>query len=476
MSYEVSAPQQGEQESDQDIVIRVSDLSKSFLIYDKPQDRLKQSILPRLKRLLGWHRSRDYFREFQALDSVSFDVRKGETVGIIGRNGAGKSTLLQILCGTLFPSSGTIELKGRVAALLELGSGFNPEFTGRENVFLNATILGLSEEEIEARYDDIVAFADIGEFIDHPVKTYSSGMTLRLAFSVIAHVDADILIIDEALAVGDALFTQKCMRFLRNFMKTGTIFFVSHDTGAVLNLCNRAILLRQGSIAVEGEAKEVVEIYLEEQALAMAGQNQNENSRDLKSRIEKSQKSDRNEQAHLPTEECNDKETRHGQNDVELFVFDETQSSFGAGNAEIVDLAILDKDGNRLSWVGGGEIVCIKITCIAKADLYRPIIGFQVKDRLGQVLFADNTFTTYQDKPMSISSGREFHASFEFVMPVLPTGDYSISPAIAEGTQEEHVQHHWLHDAFSFRVHTSNVVLGLIGLPMRKIEILGHQD
>ena len=189
-----------------DIAIKVQNLSKCYHIYDSPRDRLKQFIAPRLQRLT-WQTPKQYFREFWAVKDVSFEIKKGETVGIIGRNGSGKSTLLQMICGTLNPSHGSIETNGRIAALLELGSGFNPEFTGRENVYMNASVLGLSNKEIDERFDDIVAFADIGEFVEQPVKTYSSGMMVRLAFAVIAHVDADILIIDEALAVGDAFFT-----------------------------------------------------------------------------------------------------------------------------------------------------------------------------------------------------------------------------------------------------------------------------
>lgn len=221
--------------SDDNIAIRVSNLSKCYQIYNAPRDRLKQFVLPRLHRLAG-RAPKQYFREFWALRDVSFEIKKGETVGIIGRNGSGKSTLLQMICGTLNPTSGSIQTNGRIAALLELGSGFNPEFTGRENVYMNASVLGLRNEEIDTRFEDIVTFSDIGDFIEQPVKTYSSGMMVRLAFAVIAHVDAEILVVDEALAVGDAFFTQKCMRFLRNFMKTGTILFVSHDTGAVVNL------------------------------------------------------------------------------------------------------------------------------------------------------------------------------------------------------------------------------------------------
>jgi lipopolysaccharide transport system ATP-binding protein len=236
-----------------DFAVRVETLSKCYHIYDRPHDRLLQMLARRRKK---------FYREFWALKNVSFEIKKGETVGIVGRNGGGKSTLLQMICGTLNPTAGNVQTNGRVAALLELGSGFNPEFTGRENIYLNASVLGLSNREIDERFDAIAAFADIGDFIEQPIKTYSSGMAVRLAFAVMAHVDADILVIDEALSVGDAFFTQKCMRFLHRFMKTGTIIFVSHDTGAVANLCDRAILLNQGEISKIGTPKEVCEVYL----------------------------------------------------------------------------------------------------------------------------------------------------------------------------------------------------------------------
>ena len=235
------------------VAICIDGVSKYFEIYEKPAHRLLQMI---------FRGHRQYYRPFWALHDISFEVKRGECVGIIGRNGAGKSTLLQIITGTLTPSAGKVHIKGRVAALLELGSGFNPEFTGRENVYLNASILGLTNKEIDARYDDIVAFADIGEFIDQPIKSYSSGMVVRLAFAVVAHVDADVLIVDEALSVGDAFFTQKCMRFLRRFMKDNTVLFVSHDVAAVNSLCNRAVLLEQGTIKALGNPKDITEQYL----------------------------------------------------------------------------------------------------------------------------------------------------------------------------------------------------------------------
>ena len=245
-----------------DITIRVQNLSKCYQIYDAPRDRLRQFVAPRLQRLLG-RPPKQYFREFWALKDVSFEVRKGETVGIVGRNGSGKTTLQQIICGTLAPTAGSIKTAGRIAALLELGSGFNPEFTGRENVYMNGAVLGLSKAEVDDKFDDIAAFADIGQFIEQPVKTYSSGMLVRLAFAVIAHVNADILVIDEALAVGDAVFVQRCMRFIRNFQENGTLLFVSHDAGTVINLCRSTIWLHQGKVREMGQSKSVAEAYLQ---------------------------------------------------------------------------------------------------------------------------------------------------------------------------------------------------------------------
>src|SRR4030042_2418113 len=247
--------------SSNDIAIRVNNLGKCYEIYNAPCDRLKQFVAPRLQRLFG-PSPKQYFREFWALKDVSFEVKKGETVGIIGRNGSGKSTLLQLICGTLTPTSGTIETSGRIAALLELGSGFNPDFTGRENVFMNGAILGLSQEEIKERFEDIAAFADIGEFIEQPVKIYSSGMLVRLAFAVSVCVDPAVLLIDEALAVGDAAFQFKCMDRLRILTSNGTtILFVSHDMGMVKNFCHYVLYLHGGQERARGAPDEMAELY-----------------------------------------------------------------------------------------------------------------------------------------------------------------------------------------------------------------------
>jgi lipopolysaccharide transport system ATP-binding protein len=241
--------------------IRVCDLSKRYQVYDSPQDRLKQSVVPRLARFIRLQ-GRDYFREFWALRDVSFDVGRGETVGIVGRNGSGKSTLLQIICGTLTPTAGQIEATGRVAALLELGSGFNPDFTGRENVYLNGRVLGLTKAQIDARFDAIEEFAGIGDFVNQPVRTYSSGMTVRLAFAVAINVDPEILVIDEALAVGDELFQRKCFSKIQEIRNKGaTILFVSHSGSAVVELCDRAILLDDGELLAVGPPKTIIGCY-----------------------------------------------------------------------------------------------------------------------------------------------------------------------------------------------------------------------
>ena len=395
----------------------VSHLSKTYQIYERPQDRLLQAFFRGRRR---------FFREFTALDDVSFDVAPGEIVGIVGRNGSGKSTLLQLVCGTLTPTRGTVAAHGRVAALLELGAGFNPEFTGKENVYLNGAILGLSRAEIDRRYARIAAFADIGPFIDQPVKTYSTGMVVRLAFSVVAHVDADTLVIDEALAVGDTFFVQKCMRFLREFMKTGTILFVSHDIGAVVNLCRRALWLHQGRLVMDGPAREVTEQYLASLALEDASPND--------ARVQEA-------------------------------------TSFGEGGARIVKVALVDHSGRPAGAMSGGERVTLTVDCLAADRLDSPIVGFIVKDRLGQTVFAENTFATYAGRPVEVAPGARLEARFSFVMPRLAPGNYAIGVAIADGTQTSHVQHHWIHDALVFTSIARGMIGGIVGLAMDEVAI-----
>lgn len=450
--YGSRKPERGLLMSFNDIAIRIKNLGKRYEIYDTPRDRLKQFILPRLQLLAG-KSCKQYFHEFWALHDVSFEVRKGETVGIIGRNGSGKSTLLQMICGTLTPTSGSIQTTGRIAALLELGSGFNPEFTGRENVYMNAAVLGLSKEEIDARFDKIAAFADIGQFMEQPVKTYSSGMYVRLAFAVIAHVDADILVIDEALSVGDAIFTQKCMRFIRDFRERGTLVFVSHDLASVQNLCQRAIWLSAGEIRQINDSKSVAEAYLQ-----YTFQEINGNEVTLTS----IQKDVTHENYSAPS--VIDYKG-------EATVFDNTSTTGGwqTGAAEILSLQLYPVDGSSGVVLRGGERVCMKIVARAIADLDQPILGFLVKDRLGQNLFGENTLPFSDLNPISASAGQVFVGEFIFRLPMLPNGQYAVMASVASGNLQNHVQHHWLHDALIINVSSSRVRWGLVGIPFEKV-------
>ena len=449
-----------------DIAIKVSGLSKCYHIYDKPHDRLKQSIYPLLQRLVGKPAKR-YCREFWALKNVSFEIKKGETVGIIGRNGSGKSTLLQLICGTLNTTSGTIETQGRIAALLELGSGFNREFTGRENVYINASILGLSQSEIDAKYDEIVAFAEIGEFIDQPVKTYSSGMFIRLAFAVIAHVDADILVIDEALAVGDVFFRQKCMRFLNNYKMNGTIIFVTHDSATVVSFCDRAVWLEHGEVQSIGQAKHVCEAYLARRYDAARF-----NALDQIAQITETPLPSSRENS-LSKHDARMNFINHSnlRNDIEVFDFSPETRGFGNGGATITNAKLTDLEGRRLSWVVGGEMVRIEIEALVNVACNHIVTGFQLKDRLGQVLFDQNSYMAYCLNPVAANPNEVVKGIFTFRFPILPRGFYTVDVAIADGIPPNITQLQWLHDAFSLESHTSSVVSGLVGLVCDSISI-----
>jgi lipopolysaccharide transport system ATP-binding protein len=261
ISLSPKAPSSHPINSTEALAIAVHDVSKMYPLYANPHDRLQQAIWSAVPPFLRG-KSRQFYREFWALQNISFEIKKGESVGIVGRNGSGKSTLLQIIAGVLTPTQGYAQVNGKVTALLELGSGFNLEFTGRENVYLNGAILGFSQAEIDRVYEDILAFADIGQFIDQPIKLYSSGMMVRLAFAVQVFVPKQILIVDEALAVGDAAFQRKCMRALERFKdEGGTVLFVSHDTQTVVRQCNRCLLLSEGRLIVDGDSKPVTDVY-----------------------------------------------------------------------------------------------------------------------------------------------------------------------------------------------------------------------
>lgn len=451
-----------------DMALMVEELSKRYHVYAKPQDRLKQALMPRAVNV--WNRTIGrprldppvYYKEFWALRDVTFGIARGETVGIIGTNGSGKSTLLQMVCGTLEPTSGRVVTTGRIAALLELGAGFDPEFTGRQNVQLNAAIYGLPQEVIAARFDSITAFADIGDFIDRPVKTYSSGMFVRLAFAVIAHVDADILVIDEALAVGDVFFTQKCMRFLRAFKERGTILFVSHDTGAVVNFCDRALWLSNGELREAGPAKEVCEHYLASQYARMQ-------KVDLVPSSTTAAAVPAVEPVSLAEVEKIDMRlaylnTAGLRNDIKVLDLKPSDHGFGTGGATIELARFTDLKGRELAWVVGGERVRFEMIARAHVPIARAVLGFFIKDRLGQVLFGENTHVTYAHSAVPVESGGTVRATFSFRIPILPPGSYSIDVAIADGTHENHVQLCWLHDATTLQSHAASVAIGLVGV------------
>lgn len=351
--------------SSDDIAIRVSNLGKGYQIYQTPRDRLKQFVLPRLQRATG-HAQKQYYRDFHALNNVSFEVGKGETVGIIGRNGSGKSTLLQIICGTLSPTYGTVETRGRIAALLELGSGFNPEFTGRENVHLNASVLGLSNEDIAARFDEIAAFADIGDFIDQPVKTYSSGMTVRLGFAVAISVDPQILVVDEALAVGDAAFQRKCIRRIGELTDAGvTLLFVSHDTETVKRICGRSIYLQNGVMRSIGDAKDVCIEY--ERDLFGASRTSSAGTISVSPEPRKAK----------------------GSFDPELHA--SAEKSYGDGRAVIEGIAITDNSGGRINVVPIGSEFVVSYAVRFLDAVTKPVFGMLITTREGVSVFGTNT-------------------------------------------------------------------------------------
>jgi lipopolysaccharide transport system ATP-binding protein len=431
-------------------MISASGLGKAYRLYKNPKDRLKQVFLG--------HRT-NFYEDFWALKGVDLELRRGETLGVIGENGAGKSTLLQLICGTLQPSAGNVAVKGRIAALLELGSGFNPQFTGRENVHLNAAILGLSKAEIAERFDAIAEFAGIGEFMDLPVKLYSSGMYARLAFAVCAHADADIMIVDEILSVGDNEFRQKCSRYLARFRERGTLLFVSHDSATVAKLCERALWLEHGQVRELGPAAEVCAHYLTNVAERAEAQ---ETARGRTNGIP---------DATLPIPALARDSRGRRPNTIELMDFDPDAPSHGHGGAFIQSVEFCAADGTRLSRIEGSDEVELRIHCHAERDVRQPMVGFILRDRLGQNLFGDNTYLTYRSAPPAIASGDALAASFRFQLPFLASGEYGLTVAITEGTQEDHIHLHWMEDALIMKASESPVGLGIIGVPATEIRI-----
>ncbi|WP_250465451.1 ABC transporter ATP-binding protein [Caballeronia sp. GAFFF2] len=430
--------------SDKSIV--VEDVSKCFPIYDKPRDRLLQMV---------WGSRRTYGRKFWALRNISFNVGRGETVGIVGRNGSGKSTLLQMICGTLSTTRGNIQVKGRVGALLELGSGFNPEFTGRENVYMSAAVLGLSRSETEHRFDDIVNFADIAEFIDQPVKTYSSGMALRLAFAVQSQIDPDVLIVDEALAVGDARFQAKCFDRLRRLKESGTsILLVTHSSDQIVNHCTRAVLLDSGNLVMQGEPREVVNRYMD----LLFGREREEAERNSPELIVSG-----------TSEHGTDLNPLSLSHDVfsEKFGYNQHEYRWGDGAASILDFG-LDADGHRdPQFVVIGQTVGLSVSVRFNRQVVRPIFGVTIKTKEGVTVAGTNSellSSEVHTHGMGLpGSGVVVHMTFQCR---LAAGDYFISLGVASRTTETIIPHDRRYDAVHFTVAPNHMFYGLIDLDM----------
>lgn len=451
-----------------DIAIKVENLSKCYQIYDTPRDRLKQFIYPKIKsivapagRLMGNNSPlatrlvpHNYYKEFWALKDVSFEVKKGETVGIIGRNGSGKSTLLQMICGTLTPTSGSVQTNGRIAALLELGSGFNPEFTGRENVYMNASILGLSQDEIDARFDDISAFADIGEFIEQPVKNYSSGMMVRLAFAVQAQVNPDILIVDEALAVGDVKFQAKCFERLRQLKEGGTsILLVTHSSEQIVTHCSSALLLNNGASIESGEPRQVVNSYLD----LLFGKERKSSSAD-KSISVSSQKNDNEIMADIGTLSTKDDlfSTRPGYNPHEY--------RWGDGAAAILDYCLVCDSKVYPSSLTTGQRITLGISVKFTEELVRPILGITIKTKEGVTIYGVNSETLDVDEFKNMGkAGSITHALAKFNCLLAP-GDYFVSIGVATKMGEKIIPHDRRYDAIHLQVRPTTKFFGLVDL------------
>lgn len=487
------------------IAVRVDHLSKSYSMWSSPKARLMRPVLNLAQRVLPFSQSHierlqkriaTMHKDFYALRDVSFEIRKGESWGFVGVNGSGKSTLLKIISGNLLPTTGSVEVDGKVA-ILDYGAGFSGEFTGRENVYLKASMLGLTRADVDRRFSSIEAFAEIGEFIDQPVKTYSSGMQARLGFAVMAHVDADIMITDEALAVGDAFFVQKCMDHIRSFLKKGTFLFVSHSVSDVVGLCEKAVWLDHGEIRAIGSAREVTDAYISSASIK-ASRTFLESAGALASGPSGVGSDAHNvvpepypvrgpgveltgvrlsELAHAHTPRVV-KDSRlellnrtQWRNDIQIPEFSPDSKGFGLGGAHIERVAFEDDTGAAISWVIGGEMVRLVVELRAERDLESPIVGFQVRDRLGQSLFADNTYLVTLDNPFVVRAGQRFQAEFSFQMPLLPVGEYVIRPAVAEGTESENAMLHCIDNGLSFRSITSGARHGLVGVPMQKIRL-----
>lgn len=402
-------------------VIKVENLTKIYKLYDKNTDRLKEALHPFHKK---------YHKEFYALKNVSFEVKKGQMLGIIGKNGSGKSTLLKIITGVLSASAGSVKTNGKISSLLELGTGFNPEYTGIENIYFNGMIMGFTKEEMDKKLSEIIEFADIGDFLYQPVKTYSSGMFVRLAFALSINVDPDILIVDEALSVGDIRFQQKCFRKIDEIKKTKTVILVTHDIGAVNKFCDNVIWINEGKIVDSGDAYRISKLY---QAFM------------VQSKLSKSKRTDK-----IKENYTDDKKYKLDRVDKELDIF-------GDGKAQIIEIGMFDAvTDDKLEDLSARVNVKLFIRVKYNEEIMGPIVGFTLKDRLGNTILQTNSYILNEPLEDVIENQIETY-SFEFIVPNLNDGTYSISPAIASGIQENHIQHNWIHDAIVFNIINSNL-------------------
>ena len=417
---------------DKNLAISVQGVSKIYKLYDKPIDRLKEAVSLT-------HKS--YHRDFFALSDISFDVKKGETVGIIGTNGSGKSTILKIITGVLSPTTGTAEVSGNISALLELGAGFNSEYTGLENIYMNGTMMGFSRQEMERRMDDILRFADIGDFVNQPVKTYSSGMFVRLAFALAINVDPEILIVDEALSVGDVFFQAKCYRRMEEMMKNGTtILMVSHDMGSIIKYCDRVVLLNRGTFVAQGEAGKMVDLY--KKILA------NQTDELAEALIE-----EKKEALGLPVEAAvSDKRMKDRMN------LNPEVQEYGDGRASFEDFGTLDARGNVTNLLLKGEMFTIRERIRFHAPIENPIFTYTLRDKKGTDITGTNTlFEGTEIKP--VKDGDVYTVSFRQKMN-LQGGEYLLSMSCTGYENGEHVVYHRLYNVLSLTVISNKNTVG----------------
>jgi lipopolysaccharide transport system ATP-binding protein len=418
-------------------VIEFKSVSKSYPVYHAPKDRLKELFTLNRK---------SFHDDFWALHDVSFEVGRGETFCVIGENGSGKSTLLQIVARILAPSSGSAHVIGRVAALLELGSGFNPEFTGKENVYLNASILGLTQKQIDERYRSIEGFAEIGNFIDQPVKTYSSGMTVRLAFAVAIHVDPEILLVDEALAVGDIYFRQRCMRKVHELRASGvTILFVSHSIGDVKAIGDRCLWLDKGRIREIGETEAVVSKYLA--AMTVKDSKYMEAGPPIAPALTASG------QLAAPPEIVSR--------------IPNVDHRYGDERAHVTGIAVYDEFGSEVCLLMPSSKIIVRISVLAHQPVALPNVGFMLRNHLGVDFAATNTTREGRQLP-ALTAGDRLTIDFHLDIPELYPSEFSFSPAIADGTLTSYTMCDWIDNALTLQMgHADAQIYGYMHLPCR---------